>query len=176
MRSRRSRGGLGQAQRASAKDSGRYSNHCSGSRAMKRLVQCERGVSGSRECQRVGSDGGAVAICANGSVETLGVVARTRPAGGAVCSEMRCGGADTHKDGQGGRGGRRTRLPGPWTGGWCLGGEGGWCRGERRGRSACLLAAGRGWRRASVVGRYMGAARGEGTINQSICAGPGATA
>lgn len=57
MRSRRSRGGLGQAQRASAMRSGRCSNRRSveghGQERTRSVVQCDRlagGVSGSRGC------------------------------------------------------------------------------------------------------------------------------
>lgn len=129
------------------------------------MVRCERGESGSgRGCQRVGSDGRAGAICANGSVETLAgcwaewrarVQCRAGSARYAICSaaEMRqCSGADKHKENNSQGAGvwweasYQTAGVGGGGRGRCSVVQGGWCWRllEVRGARAVglLLAAG----------------------------------
>ena len=113
MRSRRSRDGLGQAQRASAKGSGRCSNRCSvvchGQR-MGRVVQCSAGRKRCVRESRVPTRGERRPGRSDLRERQCGDAERSGGANeageGAICSAERrwCGGAEVHKDDQGGVG------------------------------------------------------------------------
>lgn len=132
------------------------------------------GVSGSRGCQRVGSDGRAGAICANGSVETLlGGVARTRRAQVRHRERAQRRGCDDAAERAGIRESRavvserrRARLPGPVV----VGREGreGGGRGERR--AVGRLALG-GWERGSAGELERGLGLGLGTAGSGSGSG-----